>query len=482
MREALEQVKLEMGEDALVLNHKNVKVGGFLGLGARQLVEIQAAATPANINVGSDRRFQNGRAASKENNSTPTTKSNTGSLSAFAARLYGGTGGGTGNNSKAVEITEANSRLKPVEAIELAPTAPKIVHGNSRTSAKQTTSVAANTNVGTNVNSDNNNSPLAQNALTGELQRLRTELREIKFSLSTFGRQKFQKNLIEEAVLEFDDEQEIYDTPYYEAYLELVDTGLNSDLARRATLAAIEYSRTAERLDRDETTQYGLTSLLQSLIPFAEDVLNVMPGAPGAPAATVFIGPTGVGKTTTIAKLMARLTMKAKQRVEVITMDTYRIAAVDQLRSYAEIIGAGFHVAKSVNEMDGIVRKLAGKATIFVDTAGRSPNDLSDQIELADYLRNNCDLLKCLVLQATTHPLDAQAAIKKFMMYGPDQMVITKLDETTRPGASVGILTDAKLPLSYICAGQRVPEDLEVATSSTLAARILRATLCLMAA
>jgi flagellar biosynthesis protein FlhF len=95
-------------------------------------------------------------------------------------------------------------------------------------------------------------------------------------------------------------------------------------------------------------------------------------------------------------------------------------------------------------------------------------------MELADYLRASENLTKCLVIQATTHPFDAQAAVRKFALYGANRLVITKLDETTRPGAAVRVARESGLPLLYLCAGQRVPEDLELATPEALAGRIVR--------
>jgi flagellar biosynthesis protein FlhF len=192
-------------------------------------------------------------------------------------------------------------------------------------------------------------------------------------------------------------------------------------------------------------------------------------------AMAAFIGPTGVGKTTTIAKLAARVALRARRRVEMITLDTYRIAAVEQLKTYAEIIGAGCHVARSVVELDALTQRLAGEATVLIDTTGRSPHDLADQLDLADYLRGNESLLKCLVLPATTHSADAQLATNKFALYGANRLVLTKLDETVQPGAAVGVAADAELPLIYLSAGQRVPEDLDRATATTFADYVVRA-------
>jgi flagellar biosynthesis protein FlhF len=190
------------------------------------------------------------------------------------------------------------------------------------------------------------------------------------------------------------------------------------------------------------------------------------------PSIMAVIGATGVGKTTTIAKLAARVALHENRRVELITLDTYRIAAVEQLKIYAEIIGAGCHVVRSTLELDALLRRLPQDATVLIDTAGRSPHDLADQYELCDYLQRRKDIRKCLTVQATTNPLDGIAAIRKFEMYGADCLAITKMDETTRPGAMLELAAESNLPLVYFGTGQRVPEDLQIAAPETFTARI----------
>jgi len=157
-----------------------------------------------------------------------------------------------------------------------------------------------------------------------------------------------------------------------------------------------------------------------------------------------------------------------------VTLDTYRIAAVEQLKTYAEIIGAGFTIARSVFELDALTQRLAGGAIVLIDTTGCNPHDLADQMELADYLSGNTDIHKSLVLQATTHTMDAVASVKKFALFGANSLVLTKLDETIRPGMVVQTALEANLPLAYLAAGQRVPEDLERATPEAFAARVMR--------
>ena len=150
-----------------------------------------------------------------------------------------------------------------------------------------------------------------------------------------------------------------------------------------------------------------------------------------------------------------------------------RIAAVEQLKTYAEIIGAGCHVVRTVLELDAVLARLPKDAQILIDTTGRNPHDLADQFEFSDFLKRRSDIRKCLVVQATTHPADALAAIRKFEMYGADCLAITKTDETTRPGAIVETISQSRLPLAYLGTGQRVPEDLQVATAQSLSNCIL---------
>jgi len=461
LREALEQIKQDLGEEALVLSHKRVRSGGVLGIGAREMVEVQAALDPGK--VASERKTASApsRQKSEPPAKPPAAPAETQPMPAFAAlasRVYKdmSTAPAAGVTN---QLTATRTPL-PDEAprtLRKSP-APATLANGPATAALSTEPVAAR-----------------GNAVATELNRLRSEMREMKLSLAVFGRPALVNGRAQEA-MKFEGDPRVYDTPYYESYIGLLDIGLVPEMARQVIERVVQYAA------HNKSVEEALADLLPATIGFAEDQLTINPGTPGAPVASVFIGPTGVGKTTTIAKLAAHIALGARRRVELITLDTYRIAAVEQLRKYAELIGAGCHVARSVAELDQLVRRFAGQAKIFIDTAGRSPNDLADQLELIDYLRGAHDILKCLVLQATTHPADALVAVKKFGLFGCNQLIITKLDETTRPGASLGIIAEASLPLAYICAGQRIPDDIQRASSTTLAARVLRATLLGVAA
>jgi flagellar biosynthesis protein FlhF len=312
-----------------------------------------------------------------------------------------------------------------------------------------------------------------------ELERLRAEVREVKFTLTSNLHRDDRNNSPSMNGLN-DLDAELYDSPYYETYLHLANLGLSPEIARSAVRAAITSG--AQTRNIHDLARIGLVKTLPSMIMFGDDPLAPRTTSPASQSAVALVGPTGVGKTTTIAKLAARAALRERKRVELITLDTYRIAAVEQLRTYAEIIGAGFHVPRSVLELNALVQRFSGQATVLIDTIGRSARDLADQMELADYLRNSDQIVKCLAVQATTHPTDATLAIEKFSLFGINELVITKLDETGRPGSAISTAAAARLPLAYLCTGQRVPEDIEKATAESLADHTLQTKARAMAA
>ena len=192
----------------------------------------------------------------------------------------------------------------------------------------------------------------------------------------------------------------------------------------------------------------------------------------GTPRIVALIGPTGVGKTTTIAKLAANFSLVADRKVGLITVDTYRIAAVEQLKTYAEIIGLPLHVAYSPRELKEGIAKLRDRDLILIDTAGRSQNN---QLHIAE-LRNFFDGIEAemhLVISATTKPRDVDQIISVFGQLPIDRVIITKLDETSAYGVLLHTCERAKAPIAFVTTGQGVPEDIEVADGQRIAQLIL---------
>lgn len=480
MRDALEQIKGELGDEALVLGSKEIRSKGFLGLGAKDLVEVRVSTEFAGVTEPIKPREKQPAARKSTftslslNESTPATPAlsaaarerNTGAMSsALAARA----------NSSDSNSAAQNQVAGPVGT---NPRGFNSANGNQEVTKRH--DIVPSTVTATELNETPAANSPKRDSLIVELERLRAEVREVKFTLTRPTPRNQDTAAGAHSLQDFSDaDSEIYDSPFYETYLHLASLGLPPEMCRSAVRMVIASGNPSK--DTNELAQAGLVKALPSFIEFGEQAASGNDSAkPNSVIALV--GPTGVGKTTTIAKLAARAALRERRRVELITLDTYRIAAVDQLRTYAEIIGAGFHVPRSVLELDALIQRFPADTTVLIDTIGRSARDLADQLELADYLRANEEIAKCLVIQATTHPTDALLAINKFALFGANRLVITKLDETSRPGSAITTAAEADLPLLYLCSGQRVPEDIEKATPQSLAAHVLQSTALAIAA
>jgi flagellar biosynthesis protein FlhF len=194
---------------------------------------------------------------------------------------------------------------------------------------------------------------------------------------------------------------------------------------------------------------------------------------PGKIRVAALVGPTGVGKTTTIAKLAAYAKLELKQKVALLTLDTFRMAAVDQLHQYAEILQVPLHVALTVEDLRSAMRFYQDRALVLIDTAGHSPKDSEVQGQLRRFLDELPGVETHLVLSATTKPRDLADIAQRFEPLKPGRLIFTKLDETCTFGPLLSTLVRVKRPLSYLGTGQDVPQDLEMATSRRVADLIL---------
>lgn len=176
-----------------------------------------------------------------------------------------------------------------------------------------------------------------------------------------------------------------------------------------------------------------------------------------------FVGPTGAGKTTTLAKLAARAQLDHGCRVGLITLDTYRIGAVPQLGAYADILKVPLEVARTPEELSHALARLADRDLVFIDTIGRSP--LGDGVDaLVPFLATAAADEVHLVLSATTRPGDSVRAARSFARLVPNRLVVTKVDETDDYDALTAVARATGLPLTWLGVGQEVPDDLEAAT------------------
>lgn len=187
----------------------------------------------------------------------------------------------------------------------------------------------------------------------------------------------------------------------------------------------------------------------------------------------VLIGPTGVGKTTTIAKLAGRLSLTDKRKVGLITIDTYRIGAVDQLKTYADIMNLPFKVVINLKEMEEAINSMKDLDVILVDTTGRSSKNNMQISELRAFVEKAKANKVHLVISSTTKNDDIETIVKGYSQIKIDNIIVTKLDETTSYGSLLSIIDVSKKPISYITTGQNVPDDLMKPTSLEIANLIL---------
>ncbi|MFY9393065.1 MAG: DEAD/DEAH box helicase family protein [Halanaerobiales bacterium] len=185
----------------------------------------------------------------------------------------------------------------------------------------------------------------------------------------------------------------------------------------------------------------------------------------GRDKVVAFVGATGVGKTTTVAKLAAHFVLDEGKKVCLITTDTYRIAAVQQLQTYSDIINIPIHVAYSDIELERLLSvDLKGKYDlILIDTAGSSWNDQFQIGRLKKIFKKELVDEVHLILSLNTKSQIQKEIIDKFSILSPDKLLLTKLDETSKYGDFLNIRNFCKLPYSYITMGQNVPDDIRVA-------------------
>jgi flagellar biosynthesis protein FlhF len=181
-----------------------------------------------------------------------------------------------------------------------------------------------------------------------------------------------------------------------------------------------------------------------------------------------FVGPTGVGKTTTIAKLAGELILQQGKKVGFITADTYRIAAVEQLQMYAEILGAPLEVAATSEELQSALEKLSHCDFILMDTAGRNYTQQEYILELEELLQSKVDIQKNLVLSLTSKYDDMIEIIEQFQSLPIDEIILTKKDETSSYGTVINLMYKYSTAIRYITTGQNVPDDIERLSPKTV--------------
>ncbi len=255
----------------------------------------------------------------------------------------------------------------------------------------------------------------------------------------------------------------------YDTYSRLVENAVAEELAHQLVTSARQNLDPSQLRDPETVRRY-LARAIEAMLPVAGPITA---RRTGKPTVIALVGPTGVGKTTTIAKLAANLCFRGHRKVGLITIDTYRIAAVDQLRTYAQIIDVPLEVVISPNELRDALESMSDKDVVLIDTAGRSQRDQTKITELRRFFDVTKPDEVHLVLSSTCGPAVLTQTIERFREVGIDRVIFTKLDEAVGFGVILTCLEKAGARLSYVTTGQDVPDDIHIGDGKALAKLIL---------
>lgn len=254
----------------------------------------------------------------------------------------------------------------------------------------------------------------------------------------------------------------------FKLFAELLDAEVSEDLASEL-LERVRSQASAEQVVETAHLKDMLAESIEHEIPIAGPIRAGVDRR----RLVALVGPTGVGKTTTIAKLAANFQLREKCRVGLITVDTYRIAAVEQLRTYADIIDLPMEIVATPREMHQALARMAGLDLILMDTAGRSPRDEVKLQELKSMLAEAAPDEVHLVLSSVASASTLVKTAAQFAAVGTTSLILTKLDEAVSLGNLLPLVRSSRLPLSYLTHGQNVPDDITIAQAGRLARTIL---------
>ncbi|HUW58473.1 MAG TPA: flagellar biosynthesis protein FlhF [Planctomycetota bacterium] len=255
--------------------------------------------------------------------------------------------------------------------------------------------------------------------------------------------------------------------PLSEGYVTLVGHGLDERLAADV-VRSLAAEMTETELRSEERVRERITGRLAEHV----NVGGAIRLTAGRRQVVVLIGPTGVGKTTTIAKLAANFKVRGKRRVALITIDTYRIAAVQQLQTIADIIKVPLRTVLTVGDLKQALVDLQDYDLVLIDTAGRSQRDEVKMNDLKAFVTASWADEVHLVVSATGSMGNMLDVVKQFRDVGPNRLLITKVDEAEALGTLVSVSSRVRVPVSYVTTGQDIPDDIEVASAGSLASMV----------
>ena len=504
LKEAMANVKAELGVDAVILHTSKTKKGGILGFHSKEVVEVIAAvedeaSKPAPVVPANEAVLQaaaearSSRAAAREAerqqsygvpeadvspisatlaNFTPRSAVNqyqtAGTMEAISHAMAQNTPSQTfgevlasvnqaqeaANGPVEVNIAAAvatEPEPEPMPPVVTAPVEP--VTAEQVRTAAETEPARDEAEVQPEASAADNQPGAAASDESGkdeEIRDLQNQLEEMKAMLMEMSRNKGAGDAVP-TLQNAMQSQEVTEKIIQDMIAKLNGTEI---LAPRNSVKA--------------------TNALEKYIRKAIRIANGITLYSSKPKVVALIGPTGVGKTTTLAKIAAKFVLEQGARVALITADTYRISAVEQLKTYSDILGLPLEIVYNPEALRNAIEKHKDKQLILIDTAGRSQYNEYQMKELSGLLSIDADIEKHLVMSATTKTSDGVELLENFSICQPDRVIFTKVDETGTHGIILNILHRRKVALSYITNGQSVPDDIEPASVERLAELLLR--------
>lgn len=365
-QEALYKVKSDMGKDAIILHTKQIKQGGFLGLFAKNMVEVTAA-------------------------------------------------------------TDISIAPKPITKPRLMPLT--------------------------------ETSPVEAKASDDEIDVLKAELSEVK-------------DMVKNIVANSKDQGTEWNNDLMPSFRNIYNRLLSMEVSREIIDAVVD-GALKSLSDQEVYDEQKVEDAIKHQLISVVDVAKPIELEKNRGRIVVFIGPTGVGKTTTIAKLAAKFVLYANKKVGLITTDTFKVGSIEQLKMYGDLLEAPVKVAHRAEDMKQIVDNFQGYDLVLIDTMGFSPNNKMQVKQVKGFLEGIDPSEIHMVVSAATKTVDTEEMLKTYRELHYNRLIITKVDETRTHGVILNAKKVSNCNLSYITTGQNVPDDIEIASSSKIADLLL---------
>lgn len=475
MQAALDIVRQEMGQDAVILSTRHVEKRRLLPfLRAKEEVEVtaglgapargvkaapsiaakaaasQAAAAVADLSpppplLSGRQAYGSGEASGGPSAaSTPATTGHTRRNTVVPPRW---------SPSDIIVDLPARSEVQPPHS---APTTPSKLSARGVTIAQRASAMPVATPAPERVATRPSKTPQTNAAEPTDTLAIHERLDALQRMILELGKERARPTLSD------------VPTELFQLYTRLIDNEVEEELARELVCRA--------KVQATRVQIHSPSAMLSLVSALTEQELKIaapIKPTPGRRKVVALIGPTGVGKTTTLAKLAANLRLREGVKVGLITVDTYRIAAVEQLKTYAELIDLPMKVVTSPQEMQTALDGLRHVDLVLIDTAGRSPRDDLKIQELKDCLDAARADEVHLVLSAAAGMSSLETVASHFKPVGVNSLILTKLDEATAAGQLLSVARHLRTPVSYLTTGQNVPDDIEPAHATRMARLIL---------